>query len=142
MKLVTSSNMQVGPLSGIWRCSYYFPSNTHNGDDASSYYVRLERTQDGFVLHSLPNAQSAYIQAHCTLDANLATGVWLENTAPQGEFQSKMYSGVFQVIISDDQKHMEGRWVGIGSDHGRQKIYEGAWEITYAGEVLKDLPEL
>ncbi len=142
MGLVTGSDMHIRSLPGVWCCAYYFPSNTHEGEDASEYYVRLERTQDGFVLHSLPNDTASYIQAHCTLDANLATGVWLENTAPKGEFEGKMYSGVFQVIVDDTMRRMVGNWVGIGNDHGEQEIFEGRWEIAYAGESLEGLPEL
>jgi hypothetical protein len=142
MKLVTNSTMRITSLPGVWRCVYYFPSNTHDGEDMSAYYVRFEPAAEGLVLHSLPGKSGSYMQAHCTVDANILTGVWLEDTSPKGEFAGKLYSGVFQVIVDESLKHMKGNWVGIGSDSGRQKIYEGRWEIDYAGESPESLPEL
>ena len=134
MGLVTNSSMQVKDLPGIWRCRYWFPSNTHPGEDISEYRVRIERTGDGFVLHSLPNEEGAYMQAHLTVESNLATGTWLEDTAPNGEFKGMVYSGVFQLIIDEDMKHMIGSWVGVGRGGGTPKIYDGRWEIDYLGE--------
>lgn len=142
MKLVTGSNIDIGQLSGIGRCSYFFPSNQHKGKTLVPITCDWSGPKTAFITHSLPNKLSAYIQAHCTLDANLATGVWLENTSPAGEFMGKIYNGVFQVIIDEAQQHMTGSWVGIGNNHGASKIYSGRWEIEYAGEDLKDLPEL
>jgi hypothetical protein len=94
---------------------------------------------DGFVLHSLPNKIGAYMQGHFTVDTNLVTGVWLENTAPQGEFQGMIYSGVFHLIIAEDQKRMGGMWVGVGRGDGNPKIYDGRWELAYAGDTAPDL---
>jgi hypothetical protein len=142
MGLVTNSNMQVDDFPGIWHCRYWFPSNSHTGEDVSEYYVRIEHAADGFVLHSLPNKLEAYIQAHFTTDTNLATGIWLEDTSPHGEFKSMVYSGVFQVIIAEDLKRMVGAWVGVGREVDHPEIYEGRWEIEYASETVDDLPQL
>ncbi|HVU59403.1 MAG TPA: hypothetical protein VHC98_01025 [Candidatus Saccharimonadales bacterium] len=144
MRLVTQSDLNVTELPGIWHCRYWFPSNTHDGEDVSEYYVRIDQTADGFTLHSLPNRLKAYLQAHFTVESNLATGMWLENTSPTGEFGGMIYSGVFQLIIAEDAKSLHGRWVGIGreTDGSGAHIYEGRWEIDYAGAAEADVPAL
>lgn len=134
MGLVTHSTMQVTDLPGIWRCRYWFPSNVHPGEDVSEYHVRIEHTGDGFALHSLPNEEGSYMQIHFIVESNLATGTWLEDTAPNGEFKGMVYSGVFQLIIDEDMKRMIGSWVGIGRGDQTPKIYDGRWEIDYLAE--------
>lgn len=142
MGFVTESKLQVGQLAGIWHCRYWYPSTTHPGEDVSEYYVCIEHGADGYSLHSLPNRLEAYLQAHFTTDTNLATGTWLENTSPHGAFEGLLYGGVFQLIIADDQKRMSGAWVGVGRGGSQPKVYEGRWEIRYAGAELTDLPPL
>lgn len=142
MGLVTKSDMHVEELPGIWRCCYYFPSNVHSGDDVSAYYVRIEPNEHAFVLHSLPNKLAAYLQGRFEVTDNLATGVWLEDTSPDGEFKGMLYGGVFQVIIDEDQRRMSGNWVGAGKDKQAPKIYDGRWEMEYAGDDIDALPEL
>lgn len=142
MGLVTQSNLHVIDFPGVWHCRYWFPSNTHPGEDVSEYYARILRGKNGFTLYSLPNTIDAYLQAHFAVDSNLATGSWLEDTSPEGEFGGMVYSGVFQVIISEDVRQMTGCWVGVGKSAGVPQLYNGRWEITYLGETTKGLPEL
>ncbi len=142
MGLVTDSNLQIENLPGIWLCRYWYPNNTGGSEAVSQYYVKIERATDGFVLHSLPNRLSAYLQAHFTTDTNLATGTWLEDTSPRGEFKGMMYNGVFHVIVADDLKHMSGKWVGVGREVDHPEIYSGRWEIDYIGDSAEGLPEL
>jgi hypothetical protein len=121
-----------GDLSGQWHSCYWFPSNTHPGsEDTSEYEVQAERTGNQLVLQSVPNPSGAYIFIRLLLDGIYAAGSWTENTAPHGEFKGMIYSGVMQLLISDDQQTMAGKWVGVGQDLDRQTpdVYEGRWEF-------------
>jgi hypothetical protein len=120
-------------FSGIWRCSYWYPSNNHDGEDVSEYYVNVRKKGDNkLVLESLPNETEAYMLVKLTVDGDLAAGSWEEHTAPKGEFQGMIYSGVLQLVVSPDKEHMEGMWVGVGRDHesNTARIYTGRWELA------------
>lgn len=130
------------PFTGVWHCRYWFPSNNHSGDDVSEYYARIDRSGKAFVLHSLPNKLEAYMLARFTLDNNVATGTWLENTSPHAEFQGMIYSGAFQLFLDQAQTHMAGHWVGVGRDGANPKIYHGRWDVAYAGATDADVPPL
>ena len=124
---------QKNDFSGIWHCRYWFPSNSHSGEDVSEYYATIERSGRQFVLHSLPNAGEtvgSYMLAKFAVDGDLVSGSWWENTSPSGEFQGSIYSGTFQLLLDESHSRMSGKWVGIGQDQGVRKIYTGRWEIA------------
>lgn len=124
---------QENNFSGIWHCRYWFPSNNHPGEDVSEYYAEIERSGRQFVLHSLSNAgetEGSYLLAKFAVDGDLVSGSWWENTSPAGEFAGSIYSGTFQLLLDKSSTRMEGKWVGIGQDHGVRKIYTGRWEIA------------
>jgi len=127
-------------FSGIWRCTYWYPSDSRNGEDVSEYYAKIHKKGHELVLESLPNKTDSYMLVHLTVDGNLVTGTWHENTSPQGFFKGMEYSGAMQLIISDDKTRMDGKWVGVGVDRTVEKprIYTGKWEIVRAG--TEDIP--
>ena len=143
MGLVTNSNLNVDSLPGIWRSRRWYPNTKHESrTDTSEHYVRIDRAANGFVIHSLPDKSGSYLQAHFEMDTNLATGTYIEDTSPKGEWIGMAYKGGFQLIVSDDLKHMSGGWVGVGYNNGNPKIFADRWELEYAGEALDGLPEL
>ncbi len=124
--------------AGIWRSTYWFPSNDHDGEDASEYYVEAHQRGNKLVLESLPQKGDAYMVMYLTVDDDLATGVWEETTAPEGPFKGAMYSGAMQLLITEDGNSMHGQWVGVGEEDGKRQIYNGRWELVRAG---KDAPK-
>lgn len=122
-------------FSGTWHCRYWYPSNEHSGEDVSEYKVKIQRDGNKLKMTSLPTENGAYMMVGLTLDGNLATGKWLECTAPEGLFEGMVYSGAMQLIVADDQSRMDGKWVGvgrekIGDDAYEQRIYSGKWELA------------
>lgn len=122
-----------GEFSGIWYCGYSYPSNQHTGQDISEYYAVVHQRGAKLVLQSLPNQEESTLTLKLTVDGDLASGYWEEGTSPHGEFAGAIYSGVVQLLISDDNKRMEGKWVGIGQDDGNRHIYNGEWTMRRAG---------
>jgi hypothetical protein len=118
--------------SSLWRCTYWYPSNTHDGDDPSEYRMKSYQTADTIVLESLPNEEQSYMLVRLHLEDGIATGNWHETTSPTGEFKGTIYSGAGQLIVSSETGAMEGQWAGAGFDHEEQKmkIYSGRWEIV------------
>lgn len=121
-------------FSGIWRSTYWYPSNKHKGEDASEYYIEVHQRGNKLVLASLPQKNEAYMTVHLTVDDDLATGVWQETTSPHGEFKGAVYSGALQLLIAENGKSMTGRWVGVGQDGGKRSIYDGRWELKRVGQ--------
>src|SRR6266699_1735286 len=107
MGLVTNSKLRVDNLPGIWRSRRWYPNTKHNGrEDISEHYVRIDKAADGFVIHSLPDKSGSYLQAHFEVDTNLASGTYMEDTSPPGDWMGMTYKGAFQFIVSDDLKRL------------------------------------
>ncbi len=120
-------------FSGVWYCGYSYPSNQHEGQDLSEYYGVMYQKGNKLTLQSLPNHAESTLLLKLTVVDDLATGYWEEGTSPTGEFAGAIYSGAVQLIVADDGKHMQGKWVGIGQDDGVRKIYGGEWTLRRAG---------
>lgn len=128
-------NESTDDFSGIWTCRYWYPSNTHEGEDISEYRVKIAQDGNKLTMTSLPTEDKSYMTVRLQVENDLATGAWQESTAPLGEFQGIVYSGAIQLIISDDKQRMDGKWVGIGReklDDGtyEPQIYTGKWELA------------
>jgi hypothetical protein len=117
-------------LTGVWHSRYWYPSNDHDGEDVSEYEMDAHLKGNRLTMTSLPSKDGSYMSLKLTIDDGLATGAWQESTAPLGEFKGMVYSGAMQLIISDDNKHMDGKWVGVG----REKLDDGSYEAQiYTG---------
>ena len=135
--------MSESEFSGIWCCRYWFPSNTHPGEEElSEYQVAIHKRDDTLVLESLPNADESYMLVRLVLDGPTLAGSWQEYTSPHGEFKATVYSGVVQLLYDADKKQMNGRWVGIGRDREKDElaVYGGRWEVVYLGDQLISRP--
>jgi hypothetical protein len=122
-------------FSGIWRSSYWYPSNTHDGEDTSEYIVTIHQRGNKLTIVSLPNVINAHITINMTVDGKLATGTWMESTSPELEFGGMVYSGALQLLIAEDGNHMDGQWVGVGREKladGKYEpqIYHGKWQLV------------
>lgn len=119
-------------FEGAWHSAYWYPSNTHAGEEMSEYDVTIRQKGNQLVVESKPNASGSYILVRLSIDDEVATGTWHETTAPEGDFKGTIYSGALQLIISRDHTSMVGKWVGIGKDYEKNQpdIYTGKWELT------------
>jgi hypothetical protein len=125
---------QQDSFIGTWRIAYWYPSNKNVGEEeVSEYKAVLHQDGNKLILQSKPNENQDYMIVHLVVDNDLATGYWQENTSPTGEFEGAIYSGAVQLLVDDDKKRMEGKWVGVGQEDGKKQIYTGKWEITRLG---------
>lgn len=127
-------------FSGIWKSTYWYPSNNHDGEETSQYELEVFQHGRKLSCESLATSGGDHLSLVLTLDGQLATGSWLENTAPDGEFGGMIYSGALQLIISADGRSLEGKWVGVGReklDDGRYEpqIYSGRWSMERVGDM-------
>lgn len=118
-------------FAGKWQCRYWYPSNTHAGEDVSEYEVTIHQKGNTLILESLPNKEASYMFARMVVDGDLVTGTWHESTSPTGEFEGSIYSGALQLLVHEAEG-MHGKWVGVGQEKGVRHIYAGNWEIVKA----------
>jgi len=119
-------------FSGAWHCTHWYPSNNHDGDDMSECEVVAQQKGTLVVFQSLPDEHGAYMLVRLRIDDDFARGTWTENTAVDGEYEGKLYSGSLEMIIDAYKRRIAGKWVGIGQDQVKNQpdVYVGRWELT------------
>lgn len=120
-------------LSGVWKSGYKFYDKARDAYYWSEYYVRARRKGDTLIFESIPVVNEAYLFMRLHIDNNLATGSWREESSKKGFYEGLIYIGAVQLLISEDQKTMTGKWVAYGK---YKTMNDGAWEMTYIGEEL------
>lgn len=127
-------------FSGLWQCTYWYPSNKALGDESSTYEMKACLDGTDLVLESIPNDEQSYMFVRLSIVDNVAMGNWQETTSPAGEFKGALYSGAGQLIVRPATLHMEGKWAGAGFDHKLKtmRIYSGNWEIKPIKNIHKD----
>lgn len=125
-----------GNLSGVWRSTYGFVSNSRGGIKCESeYFVTIYKKGEHLIVESLPNKEESYLLLRLTLDGRVATGTWSEQTSPNGYYEGATYYGALQLILSEDGKKLAGKWLGF--DRNLQ-INSGPWEIARIGQKVPD----
>ena len=122
-------------FSGIWRSHYKYPSSSRGGEFENEHLVRLHPDGKQLVIESVAKANKSYLVVRLSIDDDVATGSWQEETNPDGYYKGAIYYGAIQLVVSPDKKRMAGKWVGFGKD---AEVNVGPWEFTYAGEKLPD----
>ena len=119
-------------FSGIWRCTHWYPSNEHLGDDFDEHEMRVHAEGKDIIFESLPQEDGSYMFVRLTIEDAIATGTWNESAAINGPYKGAQYSGAGQLVISPDKTSMVGKWAGAGYDHKlkEMRIYTGNWEIS------------
>jgi hypothetical protein len=115
---------------GVWRSLYHYPSRTRGGIFAGEHYMQMHKTSRYLIAESLPGSKS-YVLIRLTLQDNVATGSWHEQTDPEGHYQGATYHGAIQLVVGDDGKEMSGKWVGFGK---HLDVNVGDWELKFYGD--------
>jgi hypothetical protein len=126
----------MNDFSGIWLSNYVYHSSSSDEDRTSQHYMRILQEGDTIVFESIPELNDSYMVARFTLDDNVATGSWQEVTDTQGEYKGAVYHGAAQMIIADDRKTLEGKWVGFGK---QMEVKTGPWTISYVAETADQI---
>jgi hypothetical protein len=120
-------------LSGVWDSQYWYENTKHdNREDVSKYRIVIERSGIEYTFHSLPNTgetKGSYIEGRLGADGPIITGIYQEDTAPEGEWMGMTYKGALQLLLADDGKHMEGMWVTTSYNNGNPKVSTNRWEM-------------
>jgi hypothetical protein len=76
-------------------------------------------------VRSVPAARSK-VMMDLTVNGQVVTGTWTEQTNPEGYYQGSVYHGAIQLLLDPTGHRMAGRWVGFGRDFD---LNPGAWTL-------------
>lgn len=114
-------------FSGVWHSSYHYVNKQEPDGNTSEHDVKIYQTGNQVVMQSVPNKEDSYLFLRLTLDGNILTGTWNEQTSPTGNYKGQHYYGAVQLFVEPDGKHIRGKHVSYNHD---MKIMSGDWEIT------------
>jgi hypothetical protein len=115
---------------GVWRSLYHYPSRSRQGIFKGEHLVQMHKANRYLIAESLPGSKS-YVLIRLTVQENIATGSWHEQTNPRGHYKGAIYHGAIQLVISSDGQRMSGKWVGFGKN---MDVNVGSWELSYWGD--------
>ena len=127
-----SNSAQSEQFSGIWHSKYKYPSSGRAAEFENEHDLRAYQDGNQVVFESVPGSKS-YVIIRMTVHDNIATGNWQEETEKEGYYKGAVYYGSIQMVLSEDGKVFDGKWVGFGKD---MEVNVGPWTLTYVGDEL------
>ncbi len=125
----TAAQPQGEDFSGIWLSRYEFFSSSREQTFTAAHHVLVVHRGNRLTVESLPGASSnpdSPIHLDLTVDRNVVTGSWTEQTATDGYYQGARYHGAIQLLVEPTGRRMAGKWVGFGKDFD---VNTGPWEL-------------
>lgn len=115
-----------GPLTGIWRSRYEYPSSSRAATFASSHYVMVIQHGDRLQVRSLPGTAQGRVMMDLTASGAVLTGTWTEETDQGGYYRGSTYHGAIQLTAGPSGTRLTGKWVGFGKDG---EVNTGPWSL-------------
>jgi hypothetical protein len=78
------------------------------------------------VFGNPPNAVTLVSKRRLTINGQVITGTWTEETNPNGYYQGSTYHGAIQLLTDPTGHRMTGQWVGFGRDFD---VNSGPWTL-------------
>lgn len=116
-------------FSGVWLSRYEFFSSSRGDSYEGKHYVVIVQHGNRLTAQSLPGASSnpdSPLTLDLTVDRNVVTGTWVEQTAADGYYNGARYHGAIQLLVEPTGRRMAGKWVGFGKDFD---VNTGPWEL-------------
>ncbi len=115
-----------GPLTGIWRSRYSYPSSSRGKTYSSEHHVIVIQHGARVQVRSLRGSGQGDVVMDLSVEANVATGTWTEDTDQGGYYNGARYSGAIQLLIEPSGHRMSGSWVGYGRSFD---VNTGPWQL-------------
>ncbi|GAA4609759.1 transcriptional regulator with XRE-family HTH domain [Actinoplanes octamycinicus] len=125
---VTGPARTAGGYSGVWLSRYEFFSSSRESTYAGLHYVVLLQHDDQLTVRSVPGSAASSLTMDLTVDGNVLTGTWTEQTDPQGHYKGARYHGAIQLLAEPTGRRLAGKWIGFGKD---MDVNTGPWELTF-----------
>ncbi|GAA2380053.1 hypothetical protein Cme02nite_16550 [Catellatospora methionotrophica] len=114
--------------SGIWLSRYEYHSSGRDGTFTGLHHVVVLQHGDRLTVRSLPGSSDSPLTMDLTVDGNVVTGTWVEQTAADGYYCGARYHGAIQLLVEPTGRRMAGRWVGFGKE---MDVNTGPWELVF-----------
>ncbi|MEU7823920.1 XRE family transcriptional regulator [Catellatospora sp. NPDC049133] len=114
--------------SGIWLSRYEYHSSGREGTFVGVHYVVVLQHGDRLTVRSLPGSSDSPLTLDLTVDGNVVTGTWVEQTAVDGYYRGARYHGAIQLLVEPTGRRMAGQWVGFGKE---MDVNTGPWELVF-----------
>ncbi|MET7783092.1 helix-turn-helix transcriptional regulator [Streptomyces mirabilis] len=120
-----------GNYSGVWLSRYEFFSSGRDNNFTGLHYVVLLQHGNRLTVRSLPDASlnpNSPLTMDLTVEGNVVTGTWTEQTATDGYYAGARYHGAIQLLVEPTGRKMVGKWVGFGKEFD---VNTGPWELVF-----------
>jgi transcriptional regulator with XRE-family HTH domain len=117
-----------GNYSGIWLSRYSYWSSSRQAMFDSLHHVLVLQHSDRLTVTSLAESADSMLSMDLSVEGNVITGTWSENTAPEGFYRGARYFGALQMQADATGRRITGKWVGFGKDG---ETNTGPWSLEY-----------
>jgi len=127
----TSPSTAAENYSGIWLSRYEFFSSGRDTTFKGAHFVVLLQHGNRLTGRSLDGASlnpDSPMSLDLSVDRNVVTGTWTEQTAADGYYAGARYHGAIQLLVEPTGRRMAGKWVGFGKDFD---VNTGPWELVF-----------
>lgn len=115
-----------GPFTGIWLSEYSFPSSRRGASFSSRHYVVVLQRGARLLVRSVPASRSR-LAMDLSVNGQVVTGTWTEQTEAGGYYKGAVYHGALQLLGEPTGRRVSGMWVGFGRD---REVNSGPWSLT------------
>lgn len=121
-----------GERTGIWLSSYDYFSSSRNATFSSRHHVMVIHRGTRLIVNSLP-ACASRVSMELSVNGQVITGTWAEQTRKDGYYQGAPYYGAIQMLLDPTGHRMAGKWVGFGRD---MTVNTDAWSLTLVDSAV------
>lgn len=118
-------------FGGIWLSTYEYYSSGRDQTLVGKHHVVIVQHDNRMTVRSLPLGSSnpdSPLTMDLTVEGNVVTGTWVEQTAAEGYYRGARYHGVVQLLVDPSGRRMAGKWAGFGR---QTDINTGPWELNF-----------
>ena len=123
---------RYGPLTGIWLSAYNYYSSSREATFTSRHYVLVLQRGASLMVRSLP-ASSSQMSMDLSVNGQVITGTWAEETERGGYYKGAVYYGAIQMLQELTGRRMSGKWVGFGRD---MTLNTDDWSLTLVDSAV------
>jgi transcriptional regulator with XRE-family HTH domain len=117
---------QYGELTGVWLSAYDYYSSSRDQTFSGKHHVMLLQRGARLMVRSLP-ASSSRMSMDLSVNGQVVTGTWTEETRTDGYYRGALYYGAIQMLVEPTGRRIAGKWVGFGRD---MTVNTEAWRLT------------
>jgi transcriptional regulator with XRE-family HTH domain len=117
-----------GNYSGVWLSRYEYFSSGRDSSFTGQHYVVVLQHGNRLTVRSLPGSADSSMTMDLTVDGNVVTGTWVEQTAEGSYYRGARYHGAIQMLAEPTGRRIAGKWVGFGKE---MDVNTGPWELVF-----------